>query len=375
MGVGRPTSCRSTNSPQHVGKPAPSVSQHLAKLRMARLVRTRRAGTTIYYSLENEHVAPAGRPTRCSTPSTRVPAFRGTTATPRVLTRATGDEATRDAADAMTLTTTATRSWTRTDIQRGLRAARSRRSSPRTATMPPTASTARSKSSAAGIRAVKISLLALGVTALAQVVDRGRLGVGRAGGRHHPQLLRRADRGTAVDRVRARHPRGDPALHLRLRPRRGPGRAVRRRDDHAVGDHRRLRGDHAADQPACRSSTSAGSPRPGWSGSSATNWSRCTASGSAARSARPHWSPTACTPAPTDSPRWRCLFGAGGVALGLPAGRPDHRTAHHRGDPRGAAHRGARRVPPPDGRRRSRARRRRRSGAGRRAGGHDRCAA
>lgn len=41
---------------QQVDKPAPSVSQHLAKLRMARLVRTRRAGTTIYYSLENEHV-------------------------------------------------------------------------------------------------------------------------------------------------------------------------------------------------------------------------------------------------------------------------------------------------------------------------------
>jgi DNA-binding transcriptional ArsR family regulator len=41
---------------EHVGKPAPSVSQHLAKLRMARLVRTRRAGTTIFYSLENEHV-------------------------------------------------------------------------------------------------------------------------------------------------------------------------------------------------------------------------------------------------------------------------------------------------------------------------------
>ena len=41
---------------EFVGKPAPSVSQHLAKLRMARLVRTRRAGTTIYYSLENEHV-------------------------------------------------------------------------------------------------------------------------------------------------------------------------------------------------------------------------------------------------------------------------------------------------------------------------------
>jgi DNA-binding transcriptional ArsR family regulator len=42
---------------EHVGKPAPSVSQHLAKLRMARLVRTRREGTTIFYSLENDHVA------------------------------------------------------------------------------------------------------------------------------------------------------------------------------------------------------------------------------------------------------------------------------------------------------------------------------
>jgi ArsR family transcriptional regulator, zinc-responsive transcriptional repressor len=40
-----------------VDKPAPSVSQHLAKLRMARLVRTRRDGTTIFYSLDNEHVA------------------------------------------------------------------------------------------------------------------------------------------------------------------------------------------------------------------------------------------------------------------------------------------------------------------------------
>ncbi|MGV0627099.1 ArsR/SmtB family transcription factor [Mycolicibacter minnesotensis] len=41
---------------EHVGKPGPSVSQHLAKLRMARLVRTRREGTTIFYSMENEHV-------------------------------------------------------------------------------------------------------------------------------------------------------------------------------------------------------------------------------------------------------------------------------------------------------------------------------
>lgn len=45
-----------TELAERLGKPAPSVSQHLAKLRMARLVCTRRSGTTIYYSLENEHV-------------------------------------------------------------------------------------------------------------------------------------------------------------------------------------------------------------------------------------------------------------------------------------------------------------------------------
>ena len=33
------------------------MSQHLAKLRMARLVRTRREGTTIFYSLENDHIS------------------------------------------------------------------------------------------------------------------------------------------------------------------------------------------------------------------------------------------------------------------------------------------------------------------------------
>ena len=40
-----------------VAKPAPSVSQHLAKLRMARLVRTRREGTKVFYRVENDHVA------------------------------------------------------------------------------------------------------------------------------------------------------------------------------------------------------------------------------------------------------------------------------------------------------------------------------
>jgi len=41
---------------ERIGKPGPSVSQHLAKLRMARLVRTRRDGTQIFYQLENDHV-------------------------------------------------------------------------------------------------------------------------------------------------------------------------------------------------------------------------------------------------------------------------------------------------------------------------------
>lgn len=39
-----------------IGKPGPSVSQHLAKLRMARLVSTRRGGTQIFYQVENDHV-------------------------------------------------------------------------------------------------------------------------------------------------------------------------------------------------------------------------------------------------------------------------------------------------------------------------------
>lgn len=35
----------------------PSVSQHLAKLRLARLVRTRRDRTQIFYRIDNEHVS------------------------------------------------------------------------------------------------------------------------------------------------------------------------------------------------------------------------------------------------------------------------------------------------------------------------------
>ena len=39
-----------------VGKPASGVSQHLAKLRMARVVRTRRQGNQVFYRLENAHL-------------------------------------------------------------------------------------------------------------------------------------------------------------------------------------------------------------------------------------------------------------------------------------------------------------------------------
>jgi DNA-binding transcriptional ArsR family regulator len=39
-----------------VGKPQAAVSQHLAKLRMAHLVQTRRHGTHVFYSVASEHV-------------------------------------------------------------------------------------------------------------------------------------------------------------------------------------------------------------------------------------------------------------------------------------------------------------------------------
>ena len=40
----------------HIGVAAPAVSQHLAKLRLAQLVSTRRQGNRIYYSAMNGHV-------------------------------------------------------------------------------------------------------------------------------------------------------------------------------------------------------------------------------------------------------------------------------------------------------------------------------
>ena len=41
---------------EHVAAQPAAVSQHLAKLRLARLVRTRRHGTHVYYMIENDHI-------------------------------------------------------------------------------------------------------------------------------------------------------------------------------------------------------------------------------------------------------------------------------------------------------------------------------
>lgn len=41
---------------EHVGAPGPAVSQHLAKLRLAHLVQTRRDGNRIYYLADDDHV-------------------------------------------------------------------------------------------------------------------------------------------------------------------------------------------------------------------------------------------------------------------------------------------------------------------------------
>ena len=41
---------------EHVGAQPAAVSQHLAKLRLGRLVRTRRDGTHVFYVAQNSHV-------------------------------------------------------------------------------------------------------------------------------------------------------------------------------------------------------------------------------------------------------------------------------------------------------------------------------
>ena len=122
-----------------VGKPAPSVSQHLAKLRMARLVRTRREGTQVYYRLENEHVRQlvADAVFNAEHAAGGVPAHHGGEAV-RALHEGSG---------LMGLGHSHGHSHDHTDKVDDAQ-----------------------RDSAAGIRAVKISLVVLGITAVAQVV-------------------------------------------------------------------------------------------------------------------------------------------------------------------------------------------------------------
>lgn len=40
---------------ERVGKPAPAVSQHLAKMRLDGMVATRQEGTRVFYRLQNHH--------------------------------------------------------------------------------------------------------------------------------------------------------------------------------------------------------------------------------------------------------------------------------------------------------------------------------
>ena len=198
-----------------------------------------------------------------------------------------------------------------------------------------------------------------------------RGGVVRLGGaarRHPAQRRRRVDRGAAGHRVHPRPPGPDPALHLRLRPRRGPGRrgrsslviaasavlagyeAVRRLADPQPVDHlwavaaagvarvRRQRDRRPLPHPHRPADRLGGAGR--------------------RRAARPH--------------RRLHLAGRGARRRRrrrrLAAGRPHRRPAHHRGDRRRAAGRGPGGLPPAHGRRRPRAARAGRAGPRRGAG-------
>lgn len=45
-----------TELAEAVGRPVPGVSQHLAKMRLARIVATRREGTTVRYRIDDDHI-------------------------------------------------------------------------------------------------------------------------------------------------------------------------------------------------------------------------------------------------------------------------------------------------------------------------------
>ncbi len=72
---------------ERVGKPGPAVSQHLAKLRLARLVRTRREGNQVFYRVDNDHIANLVRDAIHNTEHAAdgIPAHHRSTVTPLVV--------------------------------------------------------------------------------------------------------------------------------------------------------------------------------------------------------------------------------------------------------------------------------------------------
>ena len=222
----------------------------------------------------------------------------------------------------------------------------------RTATTPPTRSTRRWRPAPRASGRSKISLVGARLTAVVQLAVVAGHRLGGAAGRHHAQLRRRADRGPAVGRVRPRPAGRDPPLHLRLRPGRGPGRAVHRRDDRAVRGRRRLRVGPPADRPAAGHERRRASSPPAWSGSPATSSSR----GYRIRVGRRIGSAALVADglhARTDGfTSLAVVLGADRRAGRVPAGRPDRRPADHRGDPGRAARRRPRHLPADHGRRR-----------------------
>ena len=210
------------------------------------------------------------------------------------------------------------------------------------------------QSSAAGIRAVKISLLVLGATALAQIVI----------------VVMSGSIALAADTI---HNFSDALTAVPLWIAFALStKAATRRYTYGFGKVEDLAGlfvvamitlsaivagYEAIDDSSTRdrSRMSAGSPSRVWPGSSVTSGSRSTASGSVGRSARRPGRRR-----PTCPHRWVHL--PGGVArcrwcrAGLPAGRPDHRSGHHSGNPGRLAYRSARHLPSTHGRGRPKAR-------------------
>ena len=234
-----------------VGKSPAAVSQHLAKLRLARIVTTRHEGNRVFYRLANEHALelvtdamfqaehslgtnPRHHRAAQTTGPHDPPATRRAATGPRsALTVQDGNRRTSMATTTITAMTTSTAAgmlMTMITVDQhptGMKGFFYGLFVPHSHDAADSVDDAL-EASPQGIRAVKISLDLVGDHR--DVADRcgDRQRVGGVAGRHDPQLLRRADRGAVVDGVRAGPTRGDAALHLRLRPGRGPGRAVHR---------------------------------------------------------------------------------------------------------------------------------------------------